>query len=345
MRRMRDYSIGHYVAVAVPVLAAILGINHWVRHRHAGSSGKEVAAIKPSQFKQDDAKASRGVASNSAHHSSSASSASNDEADDRDDDADDREDIGRQAASDHKPSVTLAGAVNDALSAGTDCGQLEYRGDGPTSTKVTKGEWITVMDQFHAAKHDLLAWLEKRRHDLPEATALAMERQIRTLKIQRPPVSDEPDLAWRGIGVHTQNAEGEPIVKLGGGFVRLATKHPARARFEMARLVAQGWAPCELQRVSNTDATWSPLLKCLGVTELQSCGQGTYSEGGWAVSTTLAAAVSPPGCQIPAFKSPDGAKCLGNIPFAKMTAQNGASEGVARSIASIFENLSKGGRQ
>lgn len=352
MRRMRDFSFGHYVAVGVPVLAVALGINHLVRHHSAGTSGKEVAtAMKPSEYKQESTKSTRKIASASANgvvnHRNE-----EDDADDRDEPAATDRHAANHVTSpeEHERGVTLEGAVNDALAAGTECTSIEYRGDGPTATKVTRGEWITVMDQFHAAKHELLGWLEKNRHELPEATAQAMEKQVRNLKIQRPPASEEPDLSWRGIGIYTQNAEGEPILKLGGGFVRLAGTHPARARFEMARLVAQSWAPCELTRVSAADATWSPLLKCLGVNESQGCGQGTYSEGGWAVSTTLAAAVSPPGCRIPAFKTPDTGKCVSHVPFSTMAAQGSAVPLVAaRAIASGSAHSptssTEGGRQ
>jgi hypothetical protein len=333
--------------------AAIFAIQHSTTHPgHGTMTAGAGNVIKPSQFKQETG--SRKIASAAgrgerdsvtvAHHDEDEDSATEPKEATRPRERDssnheataDWEHTGtaeapRAPAAEKGPSVALEGAANDAVATGADCAQIEYRGDGPEQTKVTKGEWTTVMDQFHAAKRDLLSWLEKHRQELSEASAQAMERQVRNLKIQRPPASDEPDLAWRGIGVYSQTSEGDPMIKLGGGFVRMAARHPARAKFEMVRLVAQAWAPCELQRVSALDSTWSPLLRCLGMADNQSCGQGTYSEAGWAVSTTLAALIQSPGCQVPAFRAADGAKCMGHIPFSKTTARAATP---AREVAS-----------
>jgi hypothetical protein len=185
------------------------------------------------------------------------------------------------------------------------------------------------MEQFHGAKRQLLGYVEKHRADLPENVRQAMERQVHDLKIQRPPAADEPDLAWRGIGIYTLNSESEPIIKLGGGFVRLAIKHPARARFEMARLVAQAWAPCELERLAASEAPWNGLLKCLSVNDAQGCAQGTFSEAGWAVATSVAYEVSAPGCQIPAFRAPEQAKCAAHATRAVASVTNSASAPVS----------------
>lgn len=325
---MRKLSFGHYVAATVPIVAVLIGIRSLVHHSRSGDSGKgQTASIKPSDFKKDkgddasDDSPERAIASANAKKRPQASDTEEDEKADASEDA---EDIGAEAAAavqkDSRPSHALEAALNDVASVGAECARIEYRGDGPQATKVTKGEWITVMDQFHAAKHELLVWLDKHRSQLSGPTAQAMEKQVRDLKIQRPPASEEPDLSWRGIGVFGQNADGDAMIKLGGGFVRLADKHPARARFEMTRLVAQAWAPCELQRLTAQDSTWTPLLHCLGVTENQSCAQGTYSESGWAVSTVVASAVAPPGCQIPALKQSDAARCVSNMPFSKPVA-------------------------
>lgn len=311
MRRMRDLNFVQTIAIAVPVLAAAFGIYYLVRHHHP----QQAIAVK------ETPKASRSIASvpgdkDNAH----AWRDKDDEVESRPTEDAEAETVAqspRKPASDQAPSVALEGASNDAAAVGKDCASIEYRGEGPKLTKVTKGDWSAVMDQFHAAKHELLSWLEKRKHDLPESISTVMERQVRNLKIQRPPAAEEPDLAWRGIGVYSQSAQNDPILRIGGGFVKLSLKNPARARFEMARLVAQAWAPCELQRLSAKDETWLPLLKCLGMSESQGCGEGTFSESGWAVSTTLAAAVSAPGCQIPAFKLPEFAQCVKQIPFAQ----------------------------
>src|SRR5690349_8750695 len=60
MRRMRDLTAVHYVAITVPGLVAVFGIQHLIRHRSA--SHADVATVKTSQYKQDS-KGSRKVAS------------------------------------------------------------------------------------------------------------------------------------------------------------------------------------------------------------------------------------------------------------------------------------------
>lgn len=345
MRRMRELSAGQYIAIALPVLAAGFGVYYLVRHHHPAPAKKETASVlKPSQFEKESGKGSRKLASKDGGAGSdrgrSRMAKVDREADHESAGAadtaegkyvaieDNEHGAPKHARADHgKSGGSLEWVSKDAASAGgaSPCLAIEYRGEGPKATKVTKGEWSTVMDQFHGAKHRLLEWIDKNEGDLGQSNAQAMAQQVRGLKIQRPPASDEPDLAWRGIGVFTQNSEGEPIVKVGGGFLRLSHSHPARAKFEMARLVAQALGPCELKRFGASEGTWSPLLKCLGVNESHGCGQGTYSEGGWAVSTTLAANVSNPDCRIEAFQSPDMAKCMAKIPTREIASADTAA--------------------
>jgi hypothetical protein len=364
---MRDMTAGHYLAAAVPVLAAGFGIYYLLCGAHPKGAHDPTSAsvMKPSQYDREPAGVDREIASDDREPASadrkialasdhdrpkgqrnreerdeiSGKTAKHQRRQDATDDADDAPSGDRDSRGRRRPSSVLEGAANDAAAAGAECKPIEYRGDGPTATRVTRGEWTAVMDEFHGAKHAILALIEKRRAELPGGTADAMARQVRTLKIQRPPAADEPDLSWRGIGVYTQNSEGEPIVKVGGGFVHLEAKHPARARFEMTRLVAQSLAPCELKRLGAEELTWSPLLKCLGVREAAGCAQGSYSESGWAVSTTIAAAVAAPGCSISAFNTPDLARCMSHIPMSKTVAQSGAKNGTpegtpSRGIAS-----------
>lgn len=323
MRRMRDFSIGHYVAVAIPVLGAAFGIHYLVRHK-GGARNESAQVAKPSQLKAD---ASRKVASlmgekdgDKLSRSYGAESSQADDESPADTFGQTEDGAAGDAAVAQSPSRLLEGAANDAADKGKDCSQPEFRGEAPELTHVTKAEWSVVMNQFHGAKDSLVAWLQAHRKEIPEPTFQLMERQVRSLKIQRPPAADEPDLAWRGVGVYTQGNESEAIVKLGGGFVRLAATHPARARFELTRLVAQSWAPCELGRAGTAEsaAAWNPLLKCMGVTPVigaQSCAEGTYSEAGWAVSTTVAASVADPGCQIRATRDPLLAKCMKTLPL------------------------------
>jgi hypothetical protein len=321
---MRDLTPGHYIAMAIPAVATAFGIHYLVARHHPSApvDGKDTsaAATKSEQGSRKIAS----VADRGGDRGSASGISLMPGEDDRKvaDTADTAKAAESEAEGGRKPS---------GASTGGECAALEYPGSGPQATRVTKRDWAVVMRRFHEAKRELLAWIDKRRAEMPEATSDAMAHQVRGLKIQRPPASEEPDLSWRGIGVYTQSSEGEPIVKVGGGFIRLAIQHPERGRFEMTRLVAQSIAPCELKRIGAVEGSWAPLLGCLGVSESQACAQGSYSEGGWAVSTTLAAAVSPPGCKIPAFDSPDMAKCLNTIPLAK---DNPSEKDAGRSVAS-----------
>ncbi len=216
--------------------------------------------------------------------------------------------------------------------AGRKCSNLEFRGDGPDGTKVTKEEWARVMTVFHGAKGELLGWLRRYKKELPDKTAYIMEAQVRNLKIQRPPALEEPDLTWRGIGVWGKDQRGEPILRLGSGFVKLVMRNPQRGKFEMTRLVAQSWAPCELQRM-DAGAPWELLLTCMGVSEAQSCGTGTYSESGWAVSSVLASLVSNPGCTLPAFTQGSVAACAKRVPLPLTLAASPADHAETTQVA------------
>jgi hypothetical protein len=321
MRRMRDSTAGRTIVFAVPALGAAFGITYLIRHHHSGpTSASTHVAQKSTTHAKGEGDAKSGRTPSSAMGDKDGERISRDRNHKNAEDSETEEWAGAGAWGEPKSqsrvpaetvhAVALEAAANDAAAVGKDCAPIEYRGEGPQLTRVTRADWAVVMDQFHGAKHQLLGWLETHRKELPEATASIMEVEIRNLKIQRPPVADEPDLAWRGIGVYGQSPEHEPMIKLGGGFVSLAVKHPARAKFEMARLVAQAWAPCELQHASASPEAWTPLLKCLSMSEKPGCENGSYSENAWAVSSTLAVSVSPPGCQVPAFRNPDFAKCL-----------------------------------
>jgi hypothetical protein len=189
------------------------------------------------------------------------------------------------------------------------CASLEYPGDGPERTKITKEQWARTMEKFHRAKKDLLAWLTKNKNKISDNTAGLMETQIRDLKIQRPVAMEEPDIAWRGIGAWTLDEYGLPLIRVGSGLVKLVEKEPARARFEITRLVAQAWAPCELVRI-KAKTPWDPVLDCLGARDKEACALGGYSEEGWALSSALAVAVASPGCALPALENVNLSACI-----------------------------------
>lgn len=200
-------------------------------------------------------------------------------------------------------------SLQKVLPTETVCARVEYPGNGFQKTKVSREEWKVVTDQFHEAKRLLQTWAVKNKGTFTEKTQALMETQLQDLKIAQPPSLEEPDLSWRGIGVWVLDDLGAPTLRLSGGFVKLAMQDSKRSLFEMTRLVAQSWAPCELKRV-GADAPWNSLLKCLDSLQEQACGAGTYSEGGWAVSSSLAFELSPPGCVLPIFKNPEKKQCF-----------------------------------
>lgn len=196
---------------------------------------------------------------------------------------------------------------------GSGCAPAEYRGTSLEKTKVDSKEWSRVMDVFHGIKADYYGWLKDRKSQLSPTIFSNMDRIMHELKIQRAPVPEHPDLAWRGIGIFSNEAGTEPIIRLGGGFMYLLQSSPARARFELARLVAQVWSPCELSRF-NAQETWNALLTCLDMKEPNACISGSFSEGAWAVSSALASVVAPPpGCLLPAFKNEKNMACLNSL--------------------------------
>lgn len=198
-----------------------------------------------------------------------------------------------------------------------ECQAIEYAGRGPGHSGIASKEWRVFMDAYHELKGSYQSWLDSRRAELGNKTWTAMSTRMKDLRIQRPPTPGEPDLAWRGIGVLSYDMAGDPIVRLGDGYFKLYRKNPSRARFELARLMAQVWAPCELQK-SKIEQPWAELAQCLGMeSPLKSCGEGQFSDAGWAVSSALATLVSKPGCQLPAFASPQAQACVWRFPIAK----------------------------
>jgi hypothetical protein len=300
MRRMRDH--WYYLLLGVPAAAITFGIQYYVKKHHSGASHhEEVAALKPSEMHVAD-----------AHPDSHSSKDEHAEKQDTKKVSKTKVESERIAFR-RVPAHVLSDDHEPVASDNGVCRSIEYRGEGPVFTNLKAQEWDRVLTQFREVKTSLIEWVEKHRTEFPEQTAGLMIRQIERTRIQRPPSLEEPDLTWRGIGVWSQSYKGDPLIRVGSGIAKLAQKHPARAKFELARLVAQSWTPCELQRLEVAGA-WDPLMRCLGVTEQQGCEIGTYSEAGWAVSSTVAAVVAEPGCKLPAFESTDAAKCLKAMP-------------------------------
>lgn len=283
MRRMREWSWS-YLLLAVPVLAVGFGVRYFVHQQH-GTAARSTSSVSSGQTVVDSDSFSETL------------------------DDPEREQQPRRANS-------AKGAGDASASAATSCRSVEYRGFGPEYTHITPKEWTRTLTLFGGVKRDLLAWLERKRGDLPKETYGLLRKQMEGVQLQRPPSAAEPDLAWRGIGVTGMNAKNQAWVRLGGGFTRFIRFEPQRARFELARLVAQTWAPCELQKLGNAPGPWQPLLSCLKIDEQKGCGTGSYSESGWAVSTAIASVVSDPGCRIPAFEDQASMACVQNFPIA-----------------------------
>ena len=199
---------------------------------------------------------------------------------------------------------SIGGAPGDV------CTTAEFAGTGPASSQVSTKNWVKIMVQYHGLKGKILGWLEEDHAKYPKkytAESFAwMQSQIKELRVQRPVSSDEPDLSWRGIGAVSYDSGGV-ILRIGGSFPALMTLNPPRARFELARLIAQAWSPCEFEKAKQT-SPWADALKCLGVDSAAKC-DSSLSEAGWAVSSAVAKTVANPGCRVPAFTD-DSVACL-----------------------------------
>jgi hypothetical protein len=191
------------------------------------------------------------------------------------------------------------------------CVSVEYPGYGPVSGKFTEEEWSKVKAVYDAVKANLTSWLRAQKSVIPDATYKVMASQLQNVSLWRSPNREELDLAWRGILVYTQDAK-HASVRVGSGFRDLVLNDNHRAKFEMARALSQSLVPCSLIS-KNVKQPWGPLLSCLGLDSEESCNVGSYSEAGWAISTTLAAASADPGCKVIALESDKAQSCIASL--------------------------------
>jgi len=107
--------------------------------------------------------------------------------------------------------------------------------------------------------------------------------------------------------------------------IELVKADRARATFEMARVLAQRWAPCALSQQGGS-ALWSSLEGCLQTEEdpQLSCVPGGYSESGWMISTAVAARVADPGCRITGLVPEAGRKECRDRGAARAPASHGS---------------------
>ena len=195
----------------------------------------------------------------------------------------------------------------------------------PDPIFVSKKDWEAVVKEFRDSKRRLLIWLEMNEAKVPRETAELMEFKIKSLKIFGAPWKKEPNLRWGRAGFFMVEKDGSPSLVVSPGFVELAKKDPKRSKFEMTRMVAQTWSPCELERLGGAPI-WKELLDCMGL-KSDICSTEGYSESGWAVSTVLGDRISPPGCRVPALQEAETKKCtLDLLPDMKVQTEKKSPE-------------------
>ncbi len=189
------------------------------------------------------------------------------------------------------------------------CGSPEFPGQHSENLRITQDQWSDANLLFSRTKKDLLSWLIENHSRFSQDSTSLMEHRLHVLRLEKPQLTSEPDLAWRGIGIATQDQNGG-VIRVAPGFIELMQRQPERARFEMVRLMAQDWSPCMLAR-DTRDPAWEPFLACMGMEKSSDgCGKNQYSEAAWAVSSALATVISRPGCTLPAFADRGGQHCV-----------------------------------
>jgi hypothetical protein len=318
MRRTRDNNWQFFLFL-LPAIAAGFGIHYMMKKNKTVT----IATNTPSADTRTTAETDEKTTSKFSHNLTDKVAQMTEDRDTPDEDLTVEKNTRAPAsvgASETKTPPVAAKVSTSSVTNGADktCTSFELRGDGMTETHVSNEEWTQVMTQFHQSKADLQAWLVTHNTELPGGLVKWMSEQIENAKLQRPPLAEEPDLNWRGIGVVAHNDTGEnagPLLRVGGGFVKMSVTEPGRTHFELTRLLAQSWSPCDMP--TGARATWQPLLKCMGLKEQdwdskKSCAAGTQSEAGWAVASAIAVKVSPPGCVLPAFQNAAVFQCVTN---------------------------------
>jgi hypothetical protein len=220
-----------------------------------------------------------------------------------------------------KPAkVTLTGKSADGV-----CVPIEYRATLVDNITMERQDWEQILHMVDSVKKELMAWITNNEKTLKTDTAQLLKERFWRLHILKASASHHPDLNWRGVGVLDGTTTSDPTLWLGGGLLDLVKKNPQRARFELARILAQLISPCQAPAL---ETYWDDYLKCAEPTIERSCAYAGISETGWATSTALAAVVSPPDCALPAFRDGKALKCLQLLspPAAKIANDKGGAK-------------------
>jgi len=189
------------------------------------------------------------------------------------------------------------------------CVPLEFKGNGKV---MSQEDWEGVELMFADVKQSLLGWLKHIRGRFRSYVGDALEDQMRLLKIEPANSKQDADLLWRGIVIWKRNFGDHPVIMVGSGFAKLMQIYPDRAQFELARVAAQSWAPCELQKL-NIKNIWVPLLECLEVRNPAACRKSEGMARGWAFSSIIAQTVVTPGCIVPRLKKNSIKNCINGL--------------------------------
>ena len=189
------------------------------------------------------------------------------------------------------------------------CAPVEEPGRPASDIKLAQKSWMPLVEDFRLSKRKVVEWVKKHPEQFPVEKLAEISERVLDLQIQRPPTEDELDLAWRGMVVLSRLPDGKQLLRVGGGFLSLYARDPARARFELARAVALTLSPCELGKVDLANA-WDKPLSCSKGFSKESCEVGSYSNASWLVASAVAVEAQPPGCRIRAVEKSGILDCL-----------------------------------
>lgn len=320
MRKLRD--ILFYAFLIIPAVGIVIGVQYATKNKHSAHTSKVTTVTSDETGHREIARAGKSAGHVAGHSEEmpKASGTTKSTASKASKKSVEAHTSGADVAAEHVAPLAAMipaehGAEKDTAALNGVCRSVEFEGDAPQRITVGKKDWDVVMDAFHDVKDDYLKWLEQHKTALSTEQMSQLAARVKFTRIQRPPSADELDLSWRGVATWSLDGSNEPLIKIGGGFLELAHRDKKRAKFELARMVAQAWSPCELKRL-GVGEMWAGLTSCLKVEGADACTSGSYSEAAWAVGSALAVQVSEPGCKVPAFATAEYGQCVASVvPF------------------------------